>query len=229
MERGGRDVPTREQLLDLLQAGRSYEDIGRLNGITPGRAYMTYTAMDADASTALGQERCARSRGLSLAAPSTCPLHRRRHHKAMCFNMLRVFKVTSPMSAGSSLLDGFAPATAAPAFGEMTGKLRPVGALATTGGALMRASGVLLTGGAIITVTSRRSRLRRAAGALFILAGSALTRFGVFEAGVASAQQPSYTVMAQGVRLGKATQRREQRGPVPQAERPPSSEGARAG
>ncbi|HET9059928.1 MAG TPA: NrfD/PsrC family molybdoenzyme membrane anchor subunit [Acidimicrobiales bacterium] len=209
-------------------------------------------------------------------------------------NMLRVFKVTSPMSVGSWLLAGFAPATMASAFCDVTGLLRPVGALATTGAAvlgpgvatytaalisdtavpawheghrmmpfvfassaaasaaglglvaapvaetaplkllagcaalgelaltktmeermgvvkeayhqgkaqkLMRGSEVLLAAGAAIVLTSGRSRARRTVGGLSVLAGSALTRFGIFEAGVASAQDPKYTVGPQRERL----------------------------
>jgi len=211
-------------------------------------------------------------------------------------NMLRVFKVTSPMSVGSWLLAGFAPATMASAFCDITGLLRPVGALATTGAAvlgpgiatytaalisntavpawheghemmpfvfaasaaasaagfglaaapveettplkllastagmaelaltkimekrmgmvegafhqgradkLMRGAEMLLAAGSALTLISGRSRLRRAAGGLSIFAGSAFTRFGIFEAGRVSAQDPKYTVEPQRERVNR--------------------------
>ena len=47
----------------------------------------------------------------------------------------------------------------------------------------------------------RRSRVVSALSGLSLLAGSALTRFGVFEGGVASAKDPKYTVLPQRERL----------------------------
>jgi hypothetical protein len=68
-------------------------------------------------------------------------------------------------------------------------------------GRLMKAAEVLTTVGALGAVAGRRSSLiRRAAGAA-LLAGSALTRFGIFKAGVASAEDPKYTVVPQRERL----------------------------
>ena len=43
----------------------------------------------------------------------------------------------------------------------------------------------------------RRSRLAAVAGGLALLAGSALKRFGTFEAGVASTKDPKYVVVPQ--------------------------------
>jgi hypothetical protein len=59
-----------------------------------------------------------------------------------------------------------------------------------------------LTGvGLVLSVPGLRSRTaRRIAGASF-LAGSVVTRFGVFEAGLASARDPKYTVVPQRERL----------------------------
>jgi len=76
----------------------------------------------------------------------------------------------------------------------------------TTGRAhrLRRASEYLTLGGAIVAVSAaRRSRLAAAAGGLALLAGSALQRFGTFEAGVASTKDPKYVVVPQRVLLGR--------------------------
>lgn len=52
-------------------------------------------------------------------------------------NMLRVFKVTSPMSVGSWLLAGFVPAATVSAFCDVTGLLPVAGGLATAGAATL--------------------------------------------------------------------------------------------
>src|SRR5581483_8460321 len=51
------------------------------------------------------------------------------------YNMLRVFKPTSPMSVGSWLLAAFGPASGVAAATAVTGRLPRVGALATVGAA----------------------------------------------------------------------------------------------
>jgi formate-dependent nitrite reductase membrane component NrfD len=52
-------------------------------------------------------------------------------------NMLRVFKITSPMSVGSWLLAGYGPAAGVAAACAVTGRLPRVGAAATTGAAAL--------------------------------------------------------------------------------------------
>jgi hypothetical protein len=54
------------------------------------------------------------------------------------------------------------------------------------------------------TLGGRRSRAAAVASGLALLAGSALQRFGVFEAGVASTKDPKYVVVPQRQRLDKA-------------------------
>jgi formate-dependent nitrite reductase membrane component NrfD len=68
-------------------------------------------------------------------------------------------------------------------------------------GALMRAGQVLAAGGTAAALLGRRSRALSALSGAALLAGSAVTRFGVFEAGRASARDPSYTVGPQRERL----------------------------
>ena len=74
----------------------------------------------------------------------------------------------------------------------------------TTGRAhrLHRAGEVFTLGGAVAAATvARRSRLAAAAAGLALLGGSALQRFGTFEAGVASTKDPKYVVVPQRERL----------------------------
>ncbi|HEY2519142.1 MAG TPA: NrfD/PsrC family molybdoenzyme membrane anchor subunit [Streptosporangiaceae bacterium] len=75
----------------------------------------------------------------------------------------------------------------------------------TTGRAhqLRRWSELLTAGGAVLAVTlARRSRPAAAVAGLALLGGSALQRFGVFEAGVASTKDPKYVVVPQRERAG---------------------------
>lgn len=69
-------------------------------------------------------------------------------------------------------------------------------------GQLMRASKALTAAGALGTlVLGRRSRIASAISGAALLAGSACTRFGIFEAGQTSARDPKYTVVPQRERL----------------------------
>jgi DMSO reductase anchor subunit len=52
-------------------------------------------------------------------------------------NMLRVLKVTSPMSVGSWLLSGYVPIAGVAAASAVTGRARGIGALATAGAAVL--------------------------------------------------------------------------------------------
>lgn len=65
----------------------------------------------------------------------------------------------------------------------------------------MKAATVLTAAGAAVTATAGRSRVRRALGGSMMLTGSAFTRFGIFEAGINSADDPKYTVVPQRTRL----------------------------
>lgn len=209
-------------------------------------------------------------------------------------NMLRVLKVTSPMSVGSWLLAGFVPSASLAALCDVTGRGRAIGALSAAAAAALgmplatytaalvsdtavpawhdghelmpfvfatsavsaasgwgllfapadqtaplqplalvsglgeialskameermgmvgdayktgrakrylRTAEILAGAGAMLAATTRRSRLRAALSGAMLLAGSALTRFGIFEAGTISAQDPKYTVVPQRERL----------------------------
>jgi hypothetical protein len=70
-------------------------------------------------------------------------------------------------------------------------------------GALMRAGRILAAGGTAGALLGRRNRAVSALSGAALLAGSAVTRFGVFEAGKASVRDPKYTVGPQRERLGQ--------------------------
>jgi hypothetical protein len=217
-------------------------------------------------------------------------------------NMLRTFKVTSPMSVGSWLLGAYLPAAAVAAGTALTGKLPRLGAAATAGaavlgpavasytaalitdtavpawhdgyrempfvfagsaataagglgllgvpagevapargfallgaatelvaaelmqrrlglvaepyrdgrsGSYMRAGQVLTAVGTVATLAGRRWPIAsRLAGAAFI-ASSAATRWGIFHAGRASADDPRYTVIPQRERLRAAERQQD--------------------
>jgi Polysulphide reductase, NrfD len=209
-------------------------------------------------------------------------------------NMLRVFKVTSPLSVGSWILSAFSTFAGAAAASEVTGRLPVAGRLAGAGagvlgpalvtytaallgdtavpawheahrelpfvfagsaaaaaggvamlaapvdeagparrmavagatlelaatermvrqlglvgepyhkgqpGLLLKTARALTIGGVALSPFSRCSRIVSALAGGSYLAGSLLTRFGVFQAGLASAGDPKYTVVPQRERL----------------------------
>ena len=74
-------------------------------------------------------------------------------------------------------------------------------------GKRLKAAKALTAGGALgAAALAPRSRLAAALSGAALLAGSALTRFGLFEAGMASARDPKYTVEPQRERLRERTQ-----------------------
>lgn len=73
-------------------------------------------------------------------------------------------------------------------------------------GSLVRASQLLTIAGAAGTVlVGGRSRVGAALSGAALLAGSACLRFGIFEAGQASARDPKYTVVPQRERVARRT------------------------
>jgi hypothetical protein len=67
-------------------------------------------------------------------------------------------------------------------------------------GALLKAAKVCTAVGAGLTALAGRTRLGAIASGTLLAAGSLLTRFGVFDAGMASARDPKYTVVPQRAR-----------------------------
>jgi hypothetical protein len=85
---------------------------------------------------------------------------------------------------------------------------------AGSAGRLLRASKALTVAGTAASLLAGRSRAAAVLSGLSLLAGSACTRFGIFEAGQASARDPKYTVVPQRQRL-------DGHGPVTLSEPPP--------
>jgi hypothetical protein len=78
-----------------------------------------------------------------------------------------------------------------------------------TAGKKMRLAKQLTIAGAVTAaVLGRRSRVAAVASGAALFVASALTRFGVFEAGVASTEDPKYVVVPQRERLQQRGQRR---------------------
>jgi len=70
-------------------------------------------------------------------------------------------------------------------------------------GGMLRAAKALTLGGAVGATVLGRSRVGAALSGAALLAGSALTRFGIFGAGMESAKDPKYTVQPQKERLAQ--------------------------
>lgn len=68
-------------------------------------------------------------------------------------------------------------------------------------GALMQSAEILTAAGAATATLARRNRTMTGLSGAVLLASSALTRFGVFEAGMASARDPKYTIQPQRERV----------------------------
>jgi formate-dependent nitrite reductase membrane component NrfD len=82
-------------------------------------------------------ERAAKCGAAAAAGLSMAALVHDLGRPARFLNMLRVFKVTSPMSVGSWLLSGYAPAAGLSAAAVLSGRAPRVGAAATAGAALL--------------------------------------------------------------------------------------------
>ncbi|WP_169749877.1 NrfD/PsrC family molybdoenzyme membrane anchor subunit [Streptomyces ochraceiscleroticus] len=114
--------------------------------------------------------------------------------------------VTSPTRENAPAR-GAALLAAAADKAAMTAAERRLGMVAETyrsgrAGKLLRcAQAITVAGAATAGLLGGRSRPAAVAGGLALLTGSALTRFGVFHAGIASAEDPKYTVEPQ--RRGK--------------------------
>jgi len=72
---------------------------------------------------------------------------------------------------------------------------------AGTTGAILRLAEFLTAGALAGAVLGRRSRAVSALAGASLVAASAMTRFGIFEAGMASARDPKYTIVPQRRRL----------------------------
>ncbi len=80
-------------------------------------------------------------------------------------------------------------------------------------GTLMKTARALTLGAAALSIGARRSRLARLGAGTAYVAGSVVMRFGVFEAGLASARDPKYTVVPQRQRMAERAAAAESRTP----------------
>ncbi len=116
---------------------------------------------------------------------------------------LGLLAVTPGRAGPAARLAVLGAATELTAEWRLDRRLGPVAEPYRTGksGALMRAGQILAAGGTAAALLGRRHRPISALAGAALLAGSAVTRFGVFEAGRASARDPKYTVVPQRDRL----------------------------
>jgi Polysulphide reductase, NrfD len=194
-----------------------------LGGLAGGSSLL---AAGADLTGRTGLSRAAKAGAFAAATLSVAALVHDLGRPARFVNMMRVFKVTSPMSVGSWLLGGYVPAAGVAAATTLSGRLPRLGTAATTGAAVLGpavaagrggayvkageflavigAAGAALSGIPAVTTGRYRRAVAGASGAALIGA-SAATRWGVFHAGLASAQDPKYTVIPQRKRLDART------------------------
>lgn len=115
-------------------------------------------------------------------------------------------------TAESGPARGFAAAGAAAELAAVHLMKRRLGMVAEpyeTGrsGGLLRAAEIISAAGIGCAFVGHRSRALSALAGAALLAGSAASRFGIFEAGLASAADPKYTVQPQRDRLGARSSR----------------------
>jgi formate-dependent nitrite reductase membrane component NrfD len=263
-----------------------------LGGLAGGSAVISAAA------ALTGRKKLARVSRVAAAAAGQVSLVALVHdlgRRRRFLNMLRVLKVTSPMSVGSWILAGFVPAATVAAVSDLAGVLAPVGAAGTAAAATlgpavttytaalvsntavpawhdghrwmpfvfassalssaagmglagapvvetaplrpiavgsglaelvlskvmekrmglageafheekpkryMHAAEALTTAGVVLAAVGRR-RLPLVAAGVALLAGSCAERFAIFEAGIASAEDPKYTVVPQRERMAR--------------------------
>jgi hypothetical protein len=105
-----------------------------LGGLAGGSSLLAAGA-DLTGRTELG--RAAKAGALGAITLSLAALVHDLGRPARFLNMMRVFKVTSPMNVGTWLLGGYAPAAGLAAASAFTGRLPRLGAAATAGTALL--------------------------------------------------------------------------------------------
>jgi formate-dependent nitrite reductase membrane component NrfD len=118
-------------------------------------------------------------------------------------NMLRVFKVTSPMSVGSWLLSGYAPAAGAAAASALTGRLPRAGA-AASGVAAVLGAGVATYTAALLTDTAVPAWHDGHREMPYLFAGSAATAAGGL--GMLAVGQPAAAQAVRFAVLGSAAE-----------------------
>ncbi|HXT91738.1 MAG TPA: NrfD/PsrC family molybdoenzyme membrane anchor subunit [Trebonia sp.] len=105
-----------------------------LGGLAGGSSLL---AAGADLTGRPNLSRVAKSGALTAGMMSVAALVHDLGRPARFVNMMRVFKVTSPLSVGSWLLGGYVPAAGVAAGTALTGRLPRIGAAATATAALL--------------------------------------------------------------------------------------------
>jgi formate-dependent nitrite reductase membrane component NrfD len=118
-------------------------------------------------------------------------------------NMLRVFKVTSPMSVGSWLLSGYAPLAGAAAASALTGRAPRAGA-AASGAAAVLGAGVATYTAALLTDTAVPAWHDGHREMPYLFAGSAATAAGGL--GMLAVGQPAAAQAVRFAVLGSAAE-----------------------
>jgi hypothetical protein len=125
-----------------------------------------------------------------------------------------VVKSTCPSVAGEAESSSVRRLALLGALGELGGqtllerRLEPVVArayLEGRAGRVLRASRALPLAGAAGATLGARNRPVRVASGMALLTASACTRFGVFPAGIASAEDPAATIVPQRARMERRT------------------------
>jgi formate-dependent nitrite reductase membrane component NrfD len=118
-------------------------------------------------------------------------------------NMLRVFKVTSPMSVGSWLLSGYAPLAFTAAASALTGRMPRAGAVASAGAATLGA-GVATYTAALLTDTAVPAWHDGHREMPYLFAGSAATAAGGL--GLLAVGQPAASQAVRFAVVGSAAE-----------------------
>jgi hypothetical protein len=105
-----------------------------LGGLAGGSSLL---AAGADLTGRPGLSRAAKTGALGAGMVSLAALVHDLGRPARFLNMMRVFKVTSPMSVGTWLLSGYVPAAGVAAASALTGRVRWAGAAATATAAVL--------------------------------------------------------------------------------------------
>lgn len=105
-----------------------------LGGLAGGSSLL---AAGADLTGRPALARACKTGAIAAASVSMAALVRDLGRPARFLNMMRVFKVTSPMSVGSWILAAYVPAAGVAALSALTGRLPKTGAAATAGAALL--------------------------------------------------------------------------------------------
>ncbi|HEY1616343.1 MAG TPA: NrfD/PsrC family molybdoenzyme membrane anchor subunit, partial [Streptosporangiaceae bacterium] len=105
-----------------------------LGGLAGGSSLL---AAGADLTGRPQLSRVAKTGAIAAGALSLAALIHDLGRPARFINMMRVFKVTSPMSVGTWLLGGYVPAAGVAAATALTGRLPRLGTAATAGAALL--------------------------------------------------------------------------------------------